>query len=52
MEKRTYKNITENDLVVVGHGVVKSGETIKTETPIVSANFEEIEVKETKGNRR
>jgi len=37
-----YKNISEKDLILIGYGLVKSGQIIKTKKPINNAHFEEI----------
>ncbi len=37
-----YKNITKKDLVLIGYGKVKAGETIKTKEKINNINFKEV----------
>lgn len=43
-----YKNTTNKDLVLIGYGLVKAGETIKTKNKINNANFKEISEKKKK----
>lgn len=38
----TYRNKTNQDQAVAGIGLVKAGETITTDKPIESTNFEEV----------
>lgn len=40
MAKYRYRNITDQDLTLIGHGTVSSGETIETDDELVNANFE------------
>ena len=37
-----YKNISKKDLFLIGYGLVKAGETIKSKDSINNANFKEI----------
>ena len=37
-----YKNISKKDLILIGHGLVKSGAIIKTKKPINNANFSKV----------
>ena len=36
----TYKNVSEQDQIVIGHGEVEAGSTIESETEIENPNFE------------
>lgn len=38
----TYKNTTDNDLVIANVGVVAAGKTIDTEETLVSANLKDV----------
>lgn len=40
MSKYKYKNISENDLVVMGVGEVKAGEVIETDHEVENPNLE------------
>lgn len=40
-----YKNISKKDLILIGYGLVKAGETIKTKDTINNANFQEVSKK-------
>lgn len=42
MTTHHYKNITDQDLVLVGFGVVAAGETIESEVLIESPNLEAV----------
>lgn len=35
-----YKNVSDQDIDLVGHGTVKAGAEITTLTPVTNANFE------------
>ena len=39
MSKFKYQNTTEFDLELMGHGLVKAGDTITTLTPVENPNF-------------
>ncbi len=47
-----YKNTTNKDLVLIGYGLVKAGETIKTKNKINNANFKEISEKKEENNKK
>lgn len=40
MPKFKYKNISEQDQVLIGHGVVKAGATVVADQKIENPNFE------------
>ena len=48
MSKYQYRNDTENDLVLVGVGVVEAGKTIESAEPIENPNLTLFDTKEKK----
>lgn len=42
-----YKNVSDQDLNLVGFGFIKAGETIETDRPVFNPNFEEVKSHQT-----
>lgn len=48
MDTKTVKNVSGQDLTIIGVGVVKAGETVAVPSDFHNANFEDVKAQETK----
>ena len=44
MKKTKFKNITDNDLSVIGYGIVKAGQIVELPEGFYNANFKKVEI--------